>query len=216
MGGRAAFYRGRYNPTCDAVWLAAMAATRCGTDVLDVGVGTGGAAMCLAANRPDVHITGIDTCPEMIAECAKNATLNDVRIELIITDITTWRPNKTYDTVMTNPPYFRGTPAAHGAHHNADLTVWTRRCIARVRPRGTFVTIVDAAACPVVIAAMMPQCGDVEILPLFGAGTAAERVLISGRTASRGPCIIHPGLQMQCDAVLRDGLTVDAALSTLT
>ena len=45
MGGRVRFYRGRYNPTADAVWLAAFGAGRPVKTVLDVGVGTGGAAL---------------------------------------------------------------------------------------------------------------------------------------------------------------------------
>jgi len=215
MGGRVRISRGRYNPTCDAVWLAAWAAPRCGAHVLDVGIGTGGVALCIAANCPNVHITGIDTSDEMITECAQNAKLNNTDIELIHADITTWRPDQTYDTVVTNPPYFHGTPAAHNAHHNADLTAWTRRCIARTRPRGTFATIVDAAACAQIIAAMADHCGDIEILPLVGARRVAERVLIRARAGTHGGTIIYPAQPMQCDAVLRDGLTVDAALSKL-
>ncbi len=53
MGGRVRMRRGFYNPTSDAVWLAAMAADTPAKTVLDVGIGTGGAALCLAANRPD-------------------------------------------------------------------------------------------------------------------------------------------------------------------
>jgi len=216
MGGRVRLRRGRYNPTSDAVWLAAMAADTPAKSVLDVGIGTGGVALCLAANVPNATITGLDISPEMLAECADNAALNDRNIELITTDITTWRTSRTFDLVMTNPPYFQGTPARHNAHHNADLTVWTRRCLARVRPRGTFVTIIDAAATATVVAAMHEKCGDIEIFPLFGAKKTAERVLVRGRVGTRGPAAVHSGLSMNTDAVLRDGLTIGAALSKLS
>ena len=76
MGGRVRFSRGRYNPTADAVWLAAFGAGRPAKTVLDVGVGTGGAALCLAANMPGACITGLDISPDMLAECEKNANLN--------------------------------------------------------------------------------------------------------------------------------------------
>lgn len=215
LGGRVRLWRGRYNPTSDAVWLAAMAADTPAQTVLDAGVGTGGAALCLMANNPDATVTGMDISPEMLAECGANAELNDRAIELIKADITTWRTNRTFDLVITNPPYFKGTPAKHNAHHNADLELWARKCLARVKPHGTFVIVVDAAAAATIIAQMAKKCGDIEIMPLFGARKTAERVLLRGRLGTRGPTLIHAGLSMNTDAVLRDGLTIAAALSTL-
>lgn len=214
MGGRVRMRRGRYNPTSDAVWLASFAPAGAKT-VLDAGIGTGGVALCIATRCPDTHITGIDISDEMLAECADNAALNGCDIELIGADITTWRTSRTFDLVVSNPPYFNGTPAIHNAHHNADLGIWTRRCVARVRPRGTFATIVDAAVAPRVIAAMTPACGDIKIMPLFGAKSIAERVLISGRVGIRGGATLYRGMSMNTDAVLRDGLTIWEALTTL-
>ena len=214
MDGRVRMYRGRYNPTSDAVWLAAMT-PRTGKTVLDVGIGTGGAGLCVAAHWPHVQLTGLDTSPEMLAECAKNADLNGTHVELINADITTWRTPRTFDIVITNPPYFRGTPARHNAHHNADLTTWTRRCIARTRPRGHFCTIVAADRAPEVIAEMSSHCGDIQILPLFGSHQYAERVLMRGRVGTRGGAIMWAGLSMNNDAVLRDGLTIDQILTRL-
>jgi len=215
MGGRVQIRRGHYNPTSDAVWLAAWSADCPAQTVLDVGVGTGGAVLCLMANRPDVIATGIDVSPEMLAECAGNASLNNRRIELINADITNWHTDKTFDLVISNPPYFRGTPARHNAHHNANLTIWTKKCVARVRPRGTFATIVDAGVVARIIAEMAQTCGDIEIFPLYGARQTAERALVRGRVGTRGPTLIHRGASMNTDAVLRDGLTIAAALSTL-
>lgn len=215
MGGKVHIHRGRYNPTSDAVWLAAMAADCNAQTVLDVGIGTGGATLCLMANMPNINATGLDISPEMLAECAENAKLNNREIELINADITTWHTDRTFDMVITNPPYFRGTPAKHNAHHNADLIAWTRRCLARVRPHGAFVIIVDAAMVARIISAMAEKCGDIEIFPLFGARRTAERVLLRGRIGTRGPTIVHSGMSMNTDAILRDGLTIGAALATL-
>lgn len=216
MGGRVRIYRGRYNPTSDAVWLAAFAAdaTKYKT-VLDVGIGTGGAALCLAAHNPDIKITGVDTSAQMLAECEKNAELNARTTELIHADIMSWRTARTFDMVITNPPYFKGTPARHNAHHNVDLAAWTRRCIARVRPHGYIFIIVDAAATADVISEMNRHCGDITLFPLFGAKQTAERMLLRARMGTRGPTVIHSGLSMNCEAVLRGGLTIGAALSRL-
>lgn len=215
MGGRVQMRRGHYNPTSDAVWLAAFAPARAKT-VLDVGIGTGGVSMCILANNPEAKITGIDTSDKMLDACRENAELNGANIDLIIADITTWRTDKTFDLVVTNPPYFNGTPARHNAHHNADLKTWVARCVARVRPMGTFCIITDAATVGTVIAEMAKKLGDITIIPLFGARDVAERVLVSGRMGSRGVSVLHRGLPMNYEPVLRDGLTIADTLSKLS
>lgn len=215
MGGRVKMRRGHYNPTSDAVWLAAFAPRDVKT-VLDVGIGSGGVALCLWANNPDAVITGIDTSDEMLGACRDNMELNGTQINLANADITTWRTSQTFDLVVTNPPYFNGTPARHNAHHNADLDTWVARCIARVRPMGTFCIITDAATVGNVVAVMAKKLGDITILPLFGARNVAERVLISGRVGSHGISVMHRGLPMNYEPVLRDGLTIADTLSKLS
>ena len=215
VGGRVKMRRGHYNPTSDAVWLAAFAPSGV-KSVLDVGVGTGGVSLCLHAHNPDVSITGIDTSDKMLNACRENAELNGADIELINADINTWRTTRTFDLVITNPPYFNGTPARHNAHHNADLGTWVARCIARVRPMGTFCIITDATTVARVVAEMSQKLGAITILPLFGARDVAERVLISGRLGSRGVSVLHRGLPMNYEPVLRDGLTIADTLSKLS
>ncbi len=217
LGGLVNMRHGFYNPTSDAVWLAAFAAGATGSTVLDVGIGTGGIALCMLQHNPKLSVTGIDISDQMLKECTVNAELNSREIELINADIMTWRTSRTFDIVVSNPPYFRGTPSARhsGAHHNADIVTWVHRCVARVRPRGTFFTIVDSAVLSDVISAMQKSCGDITILPLFGARNVAERVLLSGRVGTRGGTILHNGLQMNNEMVLRDGLTINQILARL-
>jgi tRNA1(Val) A37 N6-methylase TrmN6 len=217
VGGRVKILRGLYNPTCDAVWLSAFAADiKKAKSVLDVGVGTGGAILCLLANRPDINTAvGIDVSQQMLDECGKNAELNGKDIELIKADITTWRTNRTFDMVITNPPYFKGTPAHHNAHHNADIKTWIRQSAARVRPRGTICAIVDSAVLGDVIGELATRCGDINILPLFSKKDTAERTLVRGRIGTNGITVLYRGLDMNCELVLRDGLTIDNALAKL-
>ena len=214
VGGRVKMYRGFYNPTSDAVWLAAFAPNNVKT-ILDVGIGSGGVSLCMLAHNKDIQVTGIDTSDNMLNECAKNSMLNNAQIELINADIMTWRTAQTFDVVVTNPPYFNGTPAKHNAHHNADIKTWIARCIARVRPMGTFAIITDAATMATVVAAMAQKLGDITIIPLFGARDTAERVLISGRLGTNGITILHRGLPMNYEPILRDGLTIKDILSRL-
>ncbi|MBR1380648.1 MAG: methyltransferase [Alphaproteobacteria bacterium] len=217
MGGAVRMWRGGYNPTCDAVLLAAFAGACRAKTILDVGVGSGGVALCIMQHIAGARITGIDNSAQMLDQCARNAELNNCDIELINADIFSWRTAQTFDLVVTNPPYFRGTPSIkHGhAHQNADIQNWIRRSIARVRPHGTFCTIIDAAVAAECIAVINEHCGGIYIMPLFGARDTAERVLIRGCVGSRGNTIIHSGISMNCDAVLRDGLTIADALSKL-
>ena len=206
------FIRGRYNITSDPIWLAwfissSLPKTKGKLSVLDVGIGTGGASLATLVHTPDAKITGIDISESMLAECAKNAELNGRETELIHGDIMTWRTGRTFDIVITNPPYFRGTPrAGTGVHHNADLTKWTRACLRRVKPRGYFYCIIDATVLTDIIAALHAgRAGDIEILPLFGvADRPAERVLVRARLGTRGGTKIHAGMSMNDDDVLRN------------
>lgn len=215
INGRVKMRRGIYNPTSDAVWLAAFA-PRNAKSVLDVGIGSGGVSLCLMANNPNAIITGIDVSPEMLAACNINTGLNNKHIELINADILTWRTDKTFDLVVTNPPYFNGTPAKHNAHHNADIRTWISKSISRVRPMGTFCIITDASTTAMAVAEMSKKLGSINIIPLFGAKNIAERVLISGKLGTNGNTILHKGFPMNYEPILRDGLTIEDILSKLT
>lgn len=212
MGGRVKMQFGAYNPTSDAVWLAAFVDAYPKT-VLDVGTGTGAVALCLMARIPEIDMTAIDMSDEMLTAARQNFELNGKSANFINADILSWRTNKTFDLVITNPPYFKGMPAAHNAHHNANLTLWTRKCIARTRPNGTFATIVDAAECATVVAEMSAHCGDIKILPLFSNKNTAERVLLSCRVGRASHTTIFSPFSMNCDTVLRDGRPIKDIIS---
>lgn len=213
MGGKVKMLRGLYNPTSDAVWVAAFVEGTPKT-VLDVGTGTGAVALCLMARIPNLQMTVIDISQEMLNAAKENFDLNNQHAEFINADITTWHTDKTFDLVITNPPYFKGTPANHNAHHNADLISWTNRCVARIKPGGEFVTIVDMTETATIITEMTRHhCGDFRILPLFSKKDTAERVLLSGRLGRAPHSKLFTGLSMNCDAILRDGLSINEVLS---
>ena len=159
-------------------------------------------------------MTAIDVSPDMLAAAKENFKLNEQNGNFINADIFSWRTNKTFDLVITNPPYFKGTPATHNVHHNTDLTIWTRRCIARTRPNGTFATIIDVAECATIVAEMIQNCGDIRILPLFSNKNTAERVLLSCRVGRAPHTTIFSAQNMNCDKILRDGLGIKDILTT--
>ena len=188
LGGRVVMEYSLYNPTSDAVWLAAFAPKGVKT-VLDVGIGTGGVSLCLLQHEPDAQITGIDISDDMLKACKKNAELNNKQINLINADINKWSTPDIFDLVITNPPYFYGTPAEHNAHHNADITRWTNR--------------------------YDKHMGDVHVFPLFSKKYCAERVLIRAKKASKAGTVFFKGTSMNNEKILRQGLTVGAMLATL-
>ena len=215
LGGRVVMAPSLYHPTSDAVWLAAFAPTDVKT-VLDVGIGTGGVSLCLLTHIPDAQITGIDNSQEMLNACKINADLNNKQITLLNEDITKWSTPDNYDLVITNPPYFIGTPARHNAHHNTDICQWTKKCLARVKPNGYFCTIVDTRLIDRVIAVCSDKhMGDVKIFPLFSKRNTAERVLLRAKKCVRTGATYYKGLSMNNNSILRSGLTVDSLLDSL-
>jgi tRNA1(Val) A37 N6-methylase TrmN6 len=219
LGGRVKFRAGIYNPTSDAVWLAAffnIKEKNEKTKVLDAGVGTGAVALHILARSPDLEITGIDNNPEMLAAAAENSALNGRGLELINADILTWKTARTFDAVVSNPPYFNGTAAAHRAHHSANIAEWTAACIRRLCPGGTVFMIADAGAAAHIIAAMKTgKCGGISIVPLNSIRESAERVLISGKLNSKSPARIFAPLNMNDDRVLKGGLTLCEIFTSL-
>lgn len=216
LGGRVICKRGIYNPTSDAVWLAAYAPKNVKT-VLDIGIGTGGISLCLLTHNPDAEITGIDISPEMLELCQQNFDLNNKKIKLEQQDILQWRTPATFDLVITNPPYFSGTPTKkHAAHHNVDIEKWIQHSMACVKPGGYFCTIVDALlVSKIAFLLERKRFGNIQIFPLFGAKKSAERVLIRAKQGIKTGSTIFCGSDMKNVEILRAGLTVDDLLATL-
>jgi tRNA1Val (adenine37-N6)-methyltransferase len=215
LNGKVIVHRGIYNPTSDAVWLAAFVPHGI-KSVLDVGIGTGGVSLCLKQHQPDIEITGLDISKEMIEECKINMDLNNTKANLIETDINDYSTAQTFDCVITNPPYFNGTPAKHLAHHNANIKKWVEQSAARVKPGGWFCIIVDTLIADKVISSLHKKhFGNLQILPLFGAKITAERVLIRAKQGVKTGMTVYKGLSMNNDSILRDGLTIDSLLATL-
>ncbi|GHV31821.1 hypothetical protein AGMMS4952_21160 [Spirochaetia bacterium] len=174
--------------------MAAGVAAKKSATILDVGIGSGAASLCILAREKNVKITGIDISPEMLKNCKTNFELNNFEAELINSDILKWKTVRTFDIVMTNPPFFSGTARADAAHHNANIFEWTRACVRRLKPRGMFYCIIDGPKIPDVIAALYDaKMGGVQIAPLQ-TGNKIERVIICARSGVKTPAIIFPPL----------------------
>lgn len=231
LGGRVRLLQpggGGYRAAIDPVLLAAAVPARDGEAVLDVGVGTGAALLCLMARCPGVAATGLELAPEHAALAERSLALNGWRGRIVTGDLRA-RPapveGNAFDHVLTNPPYHGpGTrpPDDHraGAHmEEVPLADWLGFCLRMLRPKGVLTLIHRADRLDGILAALAGKAGAVEVIPLWPkAGQAAKRVIVRARKGARTPAVLHPGLVLhgsdgaftaEAQAILRDGAALD-------
>ena len=237
LGGRLRFFQPRrgYRTAIDPVLLAAAVRVEAGETVLDAGVGTGAAALCLAARAPGCRIVGLEREPELLELAAANVQANGLahRVELVAGDLLAPPEalrQRAFDAVMTNPPYYiegAATPPLDAARRAAHLGEdepgrWVAACLARLKPLGRLTLIQRADRLDGVLAALAGRAGDVVVFPLWPSGKAAEakRVIVAARKAARAPLRLVRGLVLHepdgrfttaADAILRDGAPLNLA-----
>ncbi len=225
-----------FRASIDAVLLAAAVDVRQESSVLDVGCGTGAAALCLAWRRPDLAITGLEIDPLTAALARDNVARNGRgqhppgAVTVVSGDL--MAPPEALDealpdalrepfaAVMTNPPFHppAGAPARDRgravAMRDAEGPAgWLGACSRRLMPGGRLVLIHRADRLPSILAALEPVAGAIEIIPLWPkTGSApAKRVIVRCRKGARGPAILRPGLVLHD----RTGIFTEAAEAIL-
>ncbi|WP_262691030.1 tRNA1(Val) (adenine(37)-N6)-methyltransferase [Kordiimonas aestuarii] len=223
--------RDGYRVSMDTVMLAASVPAKAGDRIIEGGVGSAGAALCLAKRVPGTHVHGIDIQDDMLAFAERNIAYNQLGGQVTvskgcITDLS--GPEATYDHVMVNPPYLANGKAIRppvtnkGLAHmdsSAALKDWVRFCIYKVKNRGTVSIIYRADRVDEVIAQLYRRVGELKIMPLWPRfGAPAKRVIIQGRKGVHGTASILPGLALhgeverytrEAEAILRDGAALD-------
>lgn len=78
------------------------------TRILDIGTGTGAAALELASRYPEAEVVGIDVSAEMIAQTQTKVPQPSSRLRFLVADIADFAPEERFDLiVMLNmPPFF--------------------------------------------------------------------------------------------------------------
>jgi len=233
LGGRVRLRQPRsgYRVAIDPVLLAGAVPAQAGERILDVGTGTGAAALCLLARVDGCEVVGIETQPDIARLAQGNAALNGAgdRFRVIEGDLRA--PPAAlgmggFDHAMANPPYLEpaaATPArvagkaAANIEGEASLTDWVAFCARMVRLRGSVTVVHRADRLDALLGAFRQHgLGAIVIVPLWPKqpGRDARRVIVSGRKGARTPLRLTPGLVLhrddggftaEADAILREG-----------
>jgi tRNA1(Val) A37 N6-methylase TrmN6 len=218
-----------YRVAIDPVLLAAAVPAGPGERVLDLGSGTGAAALCLAVREPACRVSGLERELALVRLAQAGAERSGVahRVEFMVGDLTQPPPRLapgSFHHVMANPPHLAagGTPspnpvkAAAMAEGGAVLADWVKAALTMARPKGTVTFIHRADRLDEVIAALAGRAGELVLFPLWPeAGKPAKRILVRVRKGVAAPARLAPGLVLHgpggafseaAEAILRDGV----------
>lgn len=220
LNGRIALEQPRdgYRVAIDPVFLAAAVPAKSGEKILELGVGTGAAALCLLSRLPESMVTGIEIDPDMARLAQQNADRNGVaaKLQIILGDILSppIELRGGFDHVMMNPPYladkkFSVSPSANKiqAHHEgeADLAAFIEMGIRHLIAGGTL-TIIHRADRQAEILSLLAgsttgiKMGGVVVYPLWsglkpdGTPKEAKRILVQAVRDSLVPFRLAAGL----------------------
>ena len=92
----------------DGVLLGAWIDLNSSRRILDIGTGTGLIALMLAQRCSDARIIAVDIDSVAVEQAQENIQASPWknRVEVLQQDICTYHPHGTFDTIVSNPPYF--------------------------------------------------------------------------------------------------------------
>lgn len=92
----------------DGVLLGVLAPVNNKVNILDIGTGTGLVALMLAQRNLEAQLTALEIDIDAADQAIQNIKESpwSSRIALIQTDFKTYRSDKKYDLIVSNPPYF--------------------------------------------------------------------------------------------------------------
>lgn len=94
----------------DAVILGAWCDTSSGSpcEILDIGTGTGILSLMMAQRSPSVQITAIEVDEDACEQAEENIAASPwrERITVLKADVRTYFPNKQFDIIISNPPFY--------------------------------------------------------------------------------------------------------------
>jgi tRNA1(Val) A37 N6-methylase TrmN6 len=213
LGGRVILRQPRtgFRAAIDPVLLAAAVPAKAGERVLEIGAGTGAAALCLARRVEGVLVHGLELQRDLAGLLADNAAANGLAERVLAVPGDLLRPppimeRDTYDHVLANPPYLDPGAADPSADEGrriasvegeADLADWVRFGLSMLKPKGSLTIIHRADRLDDVLGALRGEAGGIVVFPLWPrAGQAAKRVIVQARKGSGAPLTLAPGLAL--------------------
>ena len=217
-----------YRTSIDPVLLAAAIPVKTRQRILDVGCGTGAAALCLATRVPGIIAMGIDCQAPLIVLANQISSLNGLTssAKFITCDLLgplACPQPQNFDHVMANPPHLKfgsgnASPdplkAAANMEGKAKLKDWVLFCFKSVIKGGT-VTFIHRYDRKDELISLVKNYGSVAVLPLWPKinGIGAKRVLvqvIKGASAvihEKNGIVLHTnqnGYTIEAQAILRE------------
>ncbi|MCH8237664.1 MAG: methyltransferase [Proteobacteria bacterium] len=199
LGGRVTIFQpaAGYRAAIDPVLLAAAVPAVAGDTVLDVGSGTGAAALSLAARLTGVCVTGLETASDLIRLAETGAEESGLAGRVLFIEGNLLSPPGGmvpggFDHVMANPPYLAegsGNPPPDAARRratvegDAKLGDWLRFALEMVRDGGTVTVIHRYDRLDEVTAGLKEGAGGLVVFPLWRheRGGEAKRVIVQAR-----------------------------------
>lgn len=125
----------------DAVWLTSETIIEGAKQILDIGTGSGVVALLLAQKiTTPFHIDTIDIDASACEQAQSNIleARRGKQISVYHTALQDYFPNKKYDLIVSNPPFFEPTGQANNAHHTITLThsELLKHCVRLLTPLG--------------------------------------------------------------------------------
>jgi tRNA1(Val) A37 N6-methylase TrmN6 len=200
---------GGYRAAIDPVFLAAITAATAGERVLDVGTGTGAAALCLAVRVPGVAVVGLEQRADACAFARRNAALSGVAERVTVVEGDLLAPPEVlgsagFDRVMMNPPYLKAGAAsvppddwkaAANVEGAARLADWVRFASRMLKPRGMLSMVHRADRIDDILHALRDRFGSLVLVPLWPKpGVEAKRLLLVARKGGKAPTRLTAGL----------------------
>ncbi len=191
-----------YRGGTDPVLLAAACPAQARQTVLDLGCGTGIAALCLARRVPGVCLTGLDINADHVALAQKNAAENVIALDVIAGDVScppAALKAQRFNHVICNPPYFGpGTAAKDISREQAlrptvPLETWFGQALRRTAPKGSVTFILSTQYLPKVLRTFDTKAGAIRVLPLTSrAHHPAKRVIVQAWIGRKTPLLLLP------------------------
>lgn len=102
----------------DGVLLGAWATVKSAKSCLDIGTGTGLLALMVAQRNNDAAVVAIELDDEAVIQAKENVEASPWpnRIEVVHSDVRSYCSDKTFDLIISNPPYFNASLKSADTH----------------------------------------------------------------------------------------------------